>query len=92
VKGHPPVDELLEFPCDYIFKAFGPNDAGGLFASAVRAAVATVVPVALDAIKSRPSSNGAYLCVTLVVRLYNSTQLHAIYAALQGVPDLKYLL
>lgn len=89
---HPHPEELLEFPCDYLFKAFGANDPDGVFQQAVRAAVDAVTPVALDAIKSSRSAGGTYLCVTVVVRLVNFQQLEAIYAALRRVEGLKYLL
>jgi hypothetical protein len=89
---HPHPEELLEFPCDYPFKAFGANDPEGTFVPAVRDAVGTVTPVPLDAIKQSRSARGSYLCVTVVVRLHNFQQLEAIYHALRRVPGLKYLL
>ncbi len=82
--------ELLSFPCDYMFKAFGPNEPA--FAEAVRSAVGSVLPVPLDALRLRPSAENSYLCVSVIVRLQNMAQLQAIYAALEGVKDLKYLL
>lgn len=89
---HPHPEELFEFPCDHLFKAFGPNDPQGDFRQAVRAAVSSVTPIPLDAIKVRPSSAGTHLCVTVVVRLQNFAQLEAIYAALRRIEGLKYLL
>ncbi len=80
----------IEFPCDHIFKAFGPND--GEFVAAVRLAVASVTPVAGDAMKVRPSSGGRHQSVSVLVRLHNLQQLHGIYAALKEVPRLSYLL
>ena len=84
------LEELLTFPCDYMFKAFGPNDAA--FPEAVKNAIGSVLPVPLDALRVRPSAENSYLCVSVVVRLQNMAQLRAIYAALQRVKDLKYLL
>ena len=92
MEQRPAPEELLEFPCDYLFKAFGPNDPDGFFAQAVRSAVAAVVPVHLDAVKLNRSANGTYLCVTVLVRLHNYAQLSAIYTALRQVEGLKYLL
>lgn len=89
---HPHPEELLEFPCDYLFKAFGPNDPEGSFQNVVRTVVSEVIPVPLDAVKVRPSGGGTYLCVTVVVRLQNFAQLEAIYAALRRIEGLKYLL
>lgn len=92
MERHPHPEELFEFPCDHLFKAFGPNDSEGTFLQAVRAAVEMVMPVSLDAIKLSQSSGGAYLCVTIMVRLHNFQQLEAIYASLRRVDGLKYLL
>ena len=80
----------IQFPCDHIFKAFGPND--GEFFAAVRLAVASVTPVAGDAMKVRLSSDGRHQSVSVLVRLHNLQQLHGIYAALKEVPRLNYLL
>ena len=84
--------ELLEFPCHFEFKAFGPGDDDESFLSKVLDAIATVVPVSRQAIKSRPSSAGRYQCVSALVTLQNRTQLEAIYTALRTIDDLKYLL
>ena len=87
-----PPQQLLEFPCDYEFKAFGPADEDGRFVEAVRSAVSTVTPVSLDAMRSRLSSAGSYLCVTVVVLLHDVSQLHRIYTELRNIDGLKYLL
>lgn len=83
-------DLLLEFPCHYEFKAFGP--AADSFVRAVKQAVRQVVPVADDATRVRASSGGRYQSVTVSVYLHNSTQLKDVYAALKEVDGLKYLL
>lgn len=80
----------IQFPCDHIFKAFGPNDDE--FVAAVRLAVASITPVAADAVKVRPSSGGRHQSVSVLVRLHNLQQLHGIYAALKEVPRLSFLL
>ena len=81
----------LHFPCEYVFKAFGPGSCPG-FAAAVRLAIATVVPVPLDAVKIRQSGQGKYQAVSVVLIMHNLEQVHAIYKALKSVPDLQYLL
>lgn len=90
VKPTPTLEELLEFPCDYIFKAFGPH--GEAFVDAVRSAVCRTVPVPADCIKLRASRDSSYQCVTILTRLQHIDQLRAIYTDLQQVADLKYLL
>jgi len=89
---HPHPEELFEFPCDHLFKAFGASEPEGAFQQAVKAAVETVTPVSLDAVKLSRSAGGTYVCVTVMVRLHNFQQLEAIYAALRRVEGLKYLL
>jgi uncharacterized protein len=88
----PRVEDLLQYPCDHVFKAFGANDGDGRFQAAVLAAVRSVQFVPLDAIRARPSSQGVYLCVSVVVRLENFAQLQANYQALRAIAELKYLL
>lgn len=87
--GTPPLE--LKFPSDYVFKAFGPGDSPG-FATAVQQAVATVVPVSLDAMKIRKSGQGKYQAVSVLLIMHNLEQVHAVYQALKTVPDLQYLL
>lgn len=85
-------DELLEFPCHFEFKAFGPGDTDGTFLAKVQDAIGTVAPVSRQAMKSRPSSAGKYQCVSTLVTVQNRAQLEAVYAALRTIDDLKYLL
>lgn len=92
MSAHPRLAELLEFPCDYIFKTFGPADSQECFVAAVLAAVGKVVPVSRDALRLRNSRQGTYVCVSLVVRLHNAHQLERIYLALREVPGTRYLL
>ncbi len=89
---HPDPEGLLQFPCDFIFKAFGPNGESGRFTQAVHEAVSRVTPVPLDALKVRPSSKGTYVCVSVLVRLQSFEQLRDIYAELRQVEGLNYLL
>ena len=83
---------LLEFPCHFEFKAFGPGDDDETFLIKVLNAISTVVPVARQSMKTRPSSAGRYQCVSALVTVHNRTQLEAIYKALRSIDDLKYLL
>jgi putative lipoic acid-binding regulatory protein len=92
MKRHPDPEQLMEFPCDHLFKAFGPHRADGRFEEEVRCAVSEVVPVSADALSVRVSSRETYACVTVKVRLENFAQLRDVYAALRRVADLKYLL
>lgn len=84
--------ELINFPCHFEFKAFGPGDDDESFLAKVQSAVSTVVPVSRQAMKTRASSGGKYQCVSVVVSLQNRAQLEAVYAAIRKIDDLKYLL
>jgi len=85
-----PPEKLFKFPCDHLFKVFGPND--GEFAEEVRSAVSGVTPVALDAMRLRPSAGGAHQCVSFLLHVYNYPQLLLIYSVLKQLPRLRYLL
>ncbi len=84
------MGDLIEFPSDHMFKAFGPQ--GDAFPGAVFVAVREVVPVDLEAMEVRPSSKGTYQCVSITVRLQSYEQLKSVYSALRGIAGLKYLL
>lgn len=83
-------ETLLDFPCHYQFKAVGA--AGEAFQVAVLAAISQSVPVADDAVKSRPSGKGNYQSVSVMVTLHSFEQLKTIYADLRQVPGMKMLL
>ena len=83
--------ELIEFPCHFEFKAFGPGEDDS-FLNSVQTAVSIYTPVSRDAMKVRNSSGGKYQCVSVMVLLQNRTQLEAIYAQLRTVGGLKYIL
>lgn len=83
---------LIEYPCDYQFKVFGPADPALDFVGTVLRAANEVMPIPLDALRVRNSREGTYLCVTLLVRLQNQAQLEALYRAFRQLPDLRYLL
>ncbi len=83
--------ELIEFPCHFEYKVFGPgNDAS--FIDSVQSAVSSVVLVSRDAMRQRNSSGGKYQCVSVLVSLQNRRQLDKIYARLRLVDGLKYIL
>lgn len=83
-------EDLIDFPCHYQFKAIGPG--GDEFCREVITAIALHVPVSSDAVRSHPSRHGTYQSVSVILTIYNSTQLTDIYAELKKVPGLKMLL
>jgi putative lipoic acid-binding regulatory protein len=86
-----PPEALLNFPCHYQFKAFGPA-ADETFQESVLQAVNRIVAVSRDSLQTRLSSGGQYQCITVPVRLENSAQLTGIYDILRGIEGLRYLL
>jgi len=88
----PADQELLQFPCDYVFKIFGEQARREQFVESVLAAISETVPVGLDALRERGSRNGKYLCLSVVVRVHSRSQIKAIYSAIRSVEGLSYLL
>lgn len=81
---------LLDFPCHYQFKAVGL--AGEAFSQSIIEAVSKYADVSLDAVRCRPSGQGNYQAVSVLVTLYDYQQLTNIYTEMKQVPDLKMLL
>lgn len=84
--------ELLEFPCDYLFKAFCAKDAVASFRISVQHAVSGIVACTDDAVKERQSSKGNYSCVTAMVRLHNRLQLEAINSEIRKIDALLFMI
>ncbi len=86
-----PVEELLEFPTAFAFKAIGrhalvlPDRA----LTAVRGVLGSQRPVGL---RTRLSRNGTYISVTLSARIESADELRAVYAALRTVDGVVTLL
>ena len=74
-------ETLLEFPCDFPIKAFG-HDTGDFGALVVRLVRQHAPEVTEDAVRTRASSGGRYLAVTVTVRARSRSQLDDIYHAL----------
>ncbi|WP_020675945.1 YbeD family protein [Geopsychrobacter electrodiphilus] len=83
-------EDLLEFPCHFTFKAMGVS--GELFVKGITAAARNYAAVPQDAISIRPSRNGNYQSVSIIVCLKNYQQLKDIYAGMKEVAGLKMLL
>lgn len=74
----PPQDTHLEFPCNFPVKAMGL--AGTDFDLLVMEIVGRHAgPLREGAVSSRPSSNGKYVSVTVVIQAQSKQQLDAIY-------------
>ena len=84
--------ELIEFPCDHLFKAFCAKDAVASFRESVKQAVNEVLPCSDDAVKERQSAKGNYSCVTAMVRLDNKAQLEAINSEIRKIDTLLFMI
>ncbi len=76
-------ETLFEFPCQFPIKAMGlaEDDFDALVVSIVRQ---HVDDIAEGAVKTRPSSNGKYLSVTVTFTAQSKDQVDRIYLALTG--------
>ncbi len=76
-------ETLLEFPCQFPIKAMGLADDGfdALVVSIVRQHVEDINE---GAVKTRASSNGKYMSVTVTFTAHSKDQIDNIYLALTG--------
>ena len=71
-------ESAIQYPCDFPIKAMG--QASGNFELTILEIVRRHAPnITEGAFKSRPSSNGKYLSVTITIRAESRQQLDAIY-------------
>jgi len=75
--------ELLTFPCDFPLKVMG-HAAADFDALVVEIVQRHVGPLRDGAVQRRPSKQGNYLSVTVIVQAESQTQLDALYRELSG--------
>ena len=81
----------IEFPCVYPIKVMGL--ASATFERDVVAVIQRHAPGFSEAdVRSRPSSNGNYLSVTVVIQATGTDQLNAMFQELKATPDVKMVL
>lgn len=80
------MNELLEFPCVWQVKAFGPGTQAFELevVSIVRRHVADLKETAVT---TRLSRSGKYSAVTVTIWAHDRVQLEAIYAGLRSHPE-----
>ncbi len=85
------LENLLEFPVDFPLKVMGRRVDG--FAQAIADTVRLHAPDFDPAtIELRPSTQGTWLSLTLVVHVESRAQLEALYRAVAGHPMVKIVL
>lgn len=82
---------LLEFPCQFPIKAMGKAEVelDLLVVDIIARHTDSVTP---DNVSVRPSKNGTYLSVTVVITATSKPQLDAIYQDLSGHPHILMVL
>ena len=76
-----PQDGAIEFPCDFPVKAMG-LATDSLHTTVMEIVCKHAPDTETSTLKTRPSSNGKYLSVTVTVRATSQAQLDAIYTDL----------
>jgi len=76
-------ETLLRFPCAFPIKAMGRTEHGteGIVTEIIERHAPNTAP---DAVRSRPSRNGTWVSVTVVIEATSKRQLDAIYQALSA--------
>jgi len=84
-------DQLMHFPCDFALKVMGENinNYANTVLSICQKHVQGVVE---DCVKTRPSSNGKYLAVTVQLVAHSRKQLDDLYIELNNYPQTKMAL
>lgn len=76
-----PAKDILKFPCDFPLKIIGKNENN--FEQYAFQFVREFVPeLPFEALKSRPSSSGTYLSVTMTFTARSRAQVDSIYQAM----------
>lgn len=84
------LEAAHEFPCNYTFKLFGPNEA--TFEQAAGAVVARHLPDVTPEVSSRKSSKANHQCLTMILPVVDAQQVMDIYADFHQIDGLKMLL
>jgi putative lipoic acid-binding regulatory protein len=80
-------ETLLEFPCQFAIKAMGKSDLELLVIEIVRRHVPNFYEQAEKTVTTRPSKDGNYLAVTILIEASSKQQLDAIYQELSDHPQ-----
>lgn len=86
------IHEMVEFPCEFCFKAVGPSSSG--FVSMLLDRVGAVLGRAITSEEHsvRESARGTYASVTLRLWVTSGDQVYSIYAAMGADKRVKYML
>jgi putative lipoic acid-binding regulatory protein len=85
------LNELHQFPGDFMFKVIGENSPE-LIAAVVQVAVTVLGPSVTPAVTTRESAHGRHQAITMVVQVPSAERVLEVYAGLKGVAGVKLLL
>lgn len=83
--------DLLEFPCEWPVKAFGPGTENFEF-DVIAIVRSHVGDIKENSVSTRPSRAGKYSAVTVTIWAHSRQQLEAIYTDLRAHPDVVMVL
>lgn len=84
------LEAAHEFPCNYTFKLFGPNEAG--FNDAALATAKRHLPDVKPQVSSRVSTKANHQCLTLELPVISAQQVIDLYEDFHRIDGLKMLL
>lgn len=85
-----PLEDLMEFPCEYRIKVLGDADAD--FPNLVYKTIAAVAGDSTQAPDARPSRNGKFVSVNVSFTVESVQQLESIHQHLNATGKVKYIL
>ena len=86
------IHDLVQFPCEFCFKAVGQATAGFVDTMLERVGAVLGRAVTVDETSTRKSAQGRYESVTLKLWVTSGDQVYAVYAALGADTRVKFLL
>ncbi len=85
------LNDVHEFPCEFIFKVIGDNSPE-FVTTCVQGAVNVLGPNTKVDVTTRESSKGNHVSVTLTVSIESAELVLKVFAILQGIEGVKYVL
>lgn len=86
----PSIDELIDFPTVFVFRAMGDADDG--FPDRCVAAVHEALGRAPEGVETRASRQARFLAVRVGAVVISTDEIYAVYAALRAVEGVRLVL
>ncbi len=85
------LKDVHEFPCEFVFKVIGDNSPE-FVTTCVQGTINVLGPKASIDVKTRESSKGNHVAVTLLVVIDAAEHVLKVFEILQGIEGVKYVL